>query len=242
MRLFGLIGFPLSHSFSRQYFTDKFKEQGIDAEYHNFEIDRPEKFHDIRLQYPNLEGLNVTIPHKQTVIKYLDELDDAARQIGAVNTIAIEGDKCIGYNTDVIGFEESLKPLLQPQHKRALILGSGGASKAVSYVLHKLGIEFKIVSRSPGAGHIGYWLVMEELLQEHKLIINTTPLGMFPNMAVAPAISYKDLTPDHLLYDLVYNPEQTEFLKSGQAQGARTKNGLEMLHRQAEAAWEIWNR
>lgn len=247
MKKLGLIGFPLSHSFSQKYFTQKFAELGLtDWQYNLFPIENLENFPTLILQNPDLVGLNVTIPHKVEIINYLDELDKGAEAVGAVNTIKISiytnGKKCLkGYNTDVYGFEMSLKPLLKPHHKKALILGTGGASKAVKFVLDKLEIESQFVSRNPSANQLSYISLNEKILQEHFLIINTTPLGMYPNLDSCPEIPYQYLTKNHLVYDLVYNPEETLFLQKAKAQGAQTKNGLEMLHQQAEKAWEIWN-
>ncbi|MBL4654379.1 MAG: shikimate dehydrogenase [Bacteroidia bacterium] len=245
MRLFGLIGYPLEHSFSQKYFTAKFKDNNIiDVDYELFPIDVIEKFSSIISKNPNLIGLNVTIPYKEQVIQYLNELDKTASEINAVNTIKIhrENDhiRTIGYNTDVYGFEISLKPLLKAHHNNALILGSGGASKAVSYVLQKLNIPFQIVSRESHTDQLSYSDI-PYIIKDHPLIINTTPVGSFPDTGHSPNIPYELLDENYLLFDLIYNPEETEFLKQGKAQGAIIKNGLEMLELQAEKAWEIWN-
>ena len=240
--LFGLIGFPLTHSYSPKYFNEKFYREGINADYRAFELTDILEFPSLLKDHPELKGLNVTIPYKQQVIPFLDGLSDAAMQINAVNCIDIRDGKLIGYNTDVVGFEKSLHPLLQPSHKKALILGTGGASKAVQYVLSKLNIEFLLVSRSKRQGTITYHDLDEEMIRENLLIINTTPLGMSPNTDSCPDIPYDAISKDHLLYDLIYNPEYTEFLNKGKAKGATIKSGEEMWHLQAEASWEIWNK
>ncbi len=243
MRKFGLIGFPLSHSFSKTYFTEKFSRERInDAAYENFEIDKIEKLKEVIRINPGLRGLNVTIPHKQGMMKYLDETDEDARTIGAVNTIKISSGKLIGHNTDYIGFMRSLIPLLKPHHKKALILGTGGSSLAVRYALKKIRIGFLLVSRNPsGENEISYPSITKDLLNEYYLIVNTTPVGMFPKISEAPSIPFEFLTPQHLLFDLIYNPEETLFLRKGKEKGAATKNGYEMLTLQAEEAWKIWS-
>lgn len=237
--LYGLIGYPLSHSFSPAYFNNKFATENIDARYDAYAIPSVEDLKTLLQEHPQLKGLNVTIPYKEQVLPLLYETDAAAREIGAVNCIKIEVGKLIGYNTDHIGFAESLKPLLQPQHTHALILGTGGAAKAVMYALLQLGIEYKIVSRT--GGDMQYADVDEEIMDKYRLIINTTPLGMYPATDTAPEIPYQYLTKEHLLYDLVYNPEETLFLQKGKQQGATIKNGYEMLILQAEVSWQIWN-
>ncbi|MGZ5245172.1 MAG: shikimate dehydrogenase family protein [Bacteroidia bacterium] len=248
MKKLGLIGFPLSHSFSQKYFTQKFTALGLkDWQYELFPIEYLKDFPDLVARHPELVGLNVTIPHKVNIIKFLDELHKEAETVGAVNTIKISiynnGKKYLkGYNTDVYGFEFSLKPLLKPHHTKALILGTGGASKAVKFVLDKLGIESQFVSRNPNENQLSYISLDEKILQEHLLIINTTPLGMQPNINSFPEIPYQYLTENHLVYDLVYNPEETLLLQKAKAQGAQIKNGLEMLHLQAEKAWEIFSK
>ena len=245
---YGLIGYPLGHSFSRGYFNEKFKAEGIDAEYLNFEIPTIDDFIEVVESNPDLKGLNVTIPYKEQVINYLDELAPDARQIGAVNVIQIirqpKGKvKLVGHNSDVIGFTQSIEPLLKPHHHKALVLGTGGASKAVFHGLKSLGIEPTYVSRTPkGPSYLTYSQLTPEVRAEHTVIVNTTPLGMYPKTDTCPDIPYDLLTADHLLYDVVYNPDETLFMKRGQAQGATVKNGLEMLLLQAFAAWEIWNR
>lgn len=241
-RLFGLIGYPLSHSFSKGYFAEKFKKENIhDAHYEVFPIPDITLFPDLVHRSHNLRGLNVTIPYKEQVIPYLDALDPEAEAIGAVNTIKIEHGKTTGYNSDVWGFEKSLLPQLQPYHLHALILGTGGASKAVAFVLDKLGITYRYVSRNATEEILGYAQLTPELIAEHKLIVNCSPLGMYPNVEACPDIPYAAITEHHLLYDLIYNPEETRFLQQGKAQGAATKNGLEMLVLQAERSWQIWN-
>jgi shikimate dehydrogenase len=242
MRLFGLIGYPLSHSFSKKYFTEKFEKEGLrDCVYENFPISGIHELKNI-LALPGLQGLNVTIPYKEQVIPYLHQASDAAKKINACNCIKIAGGKLYGFNTDIAGFENSLTSKLNPaSHQQALILGTGGSSKAVKYVLGKLGIKFKIISRKPSAGNLSYEQITKEIILAHKLIINTTPLGMFPNVVEAPPLPYQFLTPDHFLFDLIYNPEKTLFLKKGEEQGAQIQNGFEMLMMQAEANWKIWN-
>ncbi len=246
MRTFGLIGYPLSHSFSKKFFTEKFeKEQIPDCKYELYPIEKAEEMGSLIDANPSLCGLNVTIPHKLNVIPFLNEIDDAARNIGAVNCISIDqkGSKPIlkGYNTDAYGFKESLKPLLEEQHQKALIFGDGGAAKAVKYVLDELQIPYLIVVRNPVPNALLYSAITAELLSEYKLLINTTPLGMLPNLDSFPSIPYQFLTPQHLAYDLVYNPEETAFLAKAKTQGAKIKNGLEMLYLQAERSWYIWN-
>ena len=244
MRTFGLIGYPLSHSFSQKYFTEKFEKENIsDCEFRNFPLENLDDFSQLLKNNSALCGLSVTIPYKQRIIKYLAEVDDVAKQVGAVNCIRV-GNKLSGHNTDVFGFEKSLTPLLKPHHRNALILGTGGAANAVAFVLRKLSIKFLFVTRSRmvESNSITYEALTPEVFSEHTLIINTTPLGMFPNVNECPPIPYELLSGKHLLYDLVYNPEETLFLRKGKEKGAQIKNGLEMLHLQAEKAWEIWNR
>lgn len=249
MTTYGLIGYPLGHSFSRKFFTEKFEKEGIDAQYLNFEIPSIEEFPEVIKNHPELRGLNVTIPYKQQVMQYLDDISEEAKAIGAVNVIAPrfqKGEGCrdvrlVGYNSDVIGFVESIKPLLQPHHKKALILGTGGASKAIRYGLEKkLGLETLFVSRSAREGMITYEEVTAEVLKEYEVIVNCSPVGMFPHVDECPALPYEAMNENNLLYDLVYNPLETLFMKKGAAQGATVKNGLEMLHLQAIASWEFW--
>jgi shikimate dehydrogenase len=242
MRLFGLIGFPLSHSFSKKFFTEKFeKEQIANCSYELFPIASADEVPALIAANPSLCGLNVTIPHKLNVIPHLTSMDDAAKEIGAVNCISIQQNNLKGYNTDAFGFAESLKPLLEKHHQRALILGDGGAAKAVKYVLKQLKIPYLIVSRNPDPNGISYSDITQELLSAYQVIINTTPLGMSPNLESLPEIPYQFLTPAHLVYDLIYNPAETLFLNRAKAQGAKIKNGLEMLYLQAERSWYIWN-
>jgi shikimate dehydrogenase len=246
MRRFGLIGFPLSHSFSKKFFTQKFKEEDISGcAYELFAIESVDLFPALIAQDQELEGINVTIPYKLAVISYLDEIDEAAAQIGAVNCIAVKHGKgkpfLKGYNTDAYGFEESLVPMLEPHHARALVLGDGGAAKAVKYVLNKLGIPFLVVSRKPGVDTVLYDRITAEVLKEYTILINTTPLGMSPDYNSCPEIPYESLSDRHLAYDLVYNPEETVFLRKSKEKGAKVKNGMEMLHLQAERSWYIWN-
>ena len=239
---YGIIGYPLSHSFSPAFFNKKFEAEGINALYTALPIPDIALFPQLLIDNPRLKGLNVTIPYKQSVMPYLDELNDEAEKVGAVNCIAVRNGKTKGYNTDVIGFERSLGPLLQPQHAYALILGTGGASKAVAYVLKQKGIAYKLVSRTAKAGMLTYADITPAMLSKYKFIINTTPLGMYKDLTGCPALPYDALGSEHLVYDLVYNPAETRFLALAKAQGAVIKNGLDMLHLQAMAGWEIWNR
>ena len=247
MTTYGLIGYPLGHSFSRKFFTEKFEKEGIDAQYLNFEIPSIEEFPEVIKNHPELRGLNVTIPYKQQVMQYLDDISEEAKAIGAVNVVKCQlstvncQPHLTGYNSDVIGFVESIKPLLQPHHKKALILGTGGASKAIRYGLEKkLGLETLFVSRSAREGMITYEEVTAEVLKEYEVIVNCSPVGMFPHVDECPALPYEAMNENNLLYDLVYNPLETLFMKKGAAQGATVKNGLEMLHLQAIASWEFW--
>jgi shikimate dehydrogenase len=242
MKQFALIGYPLGHSFSKKYFEEKFVKENLqDCVFDLFAIKEIEEFKNLLFNHKNLIGLAVTIPHKETVMPFLDNITEAAKEIGAVNCITFINGKTKGYNTDVIGFEKSLKPLLKAHHTKALILGTGGASKAVQYVLKSLGIHFLLVSRTKTNNTITYEDVSEEILQNHLLIINTTPLGMSPNEEGLPDIPYQNLTAKHLLYDLIYKPEKTMFLQKGEEKGCTIKNGLEMLVLQAEENWKIWN-
>lgn len=247
MRKFGLIGYPLSHSFSKKFFTEKFIAENIpNAAYELYPIEHIDFFSALISDDPELCGINVTIPYKVKVLPFLDEMDEASTQIGAVNCISITRDKSgkrhlKGYNTDAYGFEESLKPMLAEGHHRALVFGDGGAAKAIKYVLGKLGIDFLVVTRSPSETSILYSEVDEELLKQYTVLVNTTPLGMSPNYDTRPEIPYQYLTAQHVAYDLVYNPEETVFLKEVRLRGGKTKNGLEMLHLQAIRSWEIWN-
>jgi shikimate dehydrogenase len=246
MRKFGLIGFPLGHSFSKNYFTEKFAREAIeDAVYDNYPIENIELFPDLIRETEGLTGLNVTIPHKTNVIRFLDETDNDATIAGAVNVIKIVreagGKKLKGYNTDIFGFRESLLPCLKNETYRALILGTGGSSLAVRFVLASLGINYINVSRNPSEVNIAYRDLTDELIRENNLIINTTPLGMFPEIDSCPDINYNALTDRHILYDLVYNPGMTKFLMKGKERGCTVTGGLKMLHLQAERSWSIWN-
>lgn len=244
MKTFGLIGYPLSHSFSQKYFTDKFIHSGIaDMQYLNFPLKDIEEFPALINEHKDLAGLNVTLPYKEQVIPYLDSCNDIVEEVGACNCIKIIDGKLYGFNTDVEGFMIPLQRKLKPHHTRALVLGEGGASKAVTYALRILGITYLTVSRrgQEAAGTIQYYQINEEMMEEFTLIINTTPLGMFPNIEQAPQIPYHALTPRHYLFDLVYNPAKTLFLQSGEEKGADIENGLDMLTIQAEASWKIWN-
>ena len=248
MKKYGLIGYPLRHSFSIGYFNEKFQAENIDAEYVNFELPDIKNFMEIVDENPNLCGLNVTIPYKEQVIPYLDELDKDTAKIGAVNVIKIirqaKGKtKLVGYNSDIIGFTQSIEPLLQPHHRQALILGTGGSSKAIYHGLENLGVESLFVSRTKkGHNTVTYDDLTPEVMRTHTLIVNCTPVGMYPKVDFCPPIPYDCLTSEHFLYDLLYNPNETLFMKKGRMQGAQVKNGLEMLLLQAFAAWEIWNR
>ena len=268
MTTYGLIGYPLGHSFSRKFFTEKFEQEGIDAQYLNFEIPSIEEFPKIIESHPTLRGLNVTIPYKQQVMQYLDEIGPEAKAIGAVNVVRIapqppkgEGYRdasqqtdvadaiplrglggLTGYNSDVIGFVNSIRPLLKPHHKKALILGTGGASKAINYGLkEKLGLETLFVSRTARENVITYDDVTKDVLCDYEVIVNCSPVGMYPHVDECPALPYEAMSERHLLYDLVYNPLETLFMKRGAEQEATVKNGLEMLHLQAIASWEFWN-
>lgn len=242
MRLFGLIGYPLSHSFSKKYFTEKFEKEGLtDCRYENFSIESIEKLRDVLKQNPNLLGLNVTIPYKEQVIPYLDELSEVVKKTGACNCIKIRKGKLYGFNTDVIGIEKSLTNFISPGIKKALILGTGGAAKAVVFVLEKLGIAGRFVSRKPSKNAYSYSDLNDSIIASNFVIINTTPLGMYPAVNEAPSINYNALTNNHFLFDLIYNPEKTMFLEQGEKRGAAIKNGYEMLLVQAEESWKIWS-
>ncbi|RBW58076.1 shikimate dehydrogenase [Tenacibaculum sp. E3R01] len=244
--LFALVGKNISYSFSRGYFTEKFSKLGLAKhEYVNFDIQNIEEFTKKIKEHKNeIKGMNVTIPYKLEIFDFLDKIDKKAKKIGAVNTVRItKKGKLIGYNTDVYGFKKSLTPLLKKHHEKALILGTGGASKAVAYVLDKLNIEYKFVSRTPkGKDTITYADVSEKVMMSHLLLINCTPLGTHPNIENCPSIPYEFVSEKHMLYDLIYNPSETTFLQKGKEKGATIKNGLEMLEQQAEKAWKIWNK
>jgi shikimate dehydrogenase len=246
MNNFGLIGYPLTHSFSAQYFSEKFFREGIhDSHFELYPLTDINELPALINNNPALKGLSVTIPYKEKVLSYLNFVDPISQSIGAVNCIRITREKGVslkGYNTDEYGFEESLKPLLTKHHQKAIILGSGGASKAVVFVLRKLNIDFIIVSRDKGKlpNALEYSELNEDIISSHHLIINTTPVGMFPHISEAPQIPYQFISREHLLYDLVYNPAVTQFIKKGKAKGATAVNGLQMLYLQAEKSWQIW--
>lgn len=242
--LFGLLGKHIAYSFSRGYFKDKFKALKLSDHYYtNFDIPTIEDFPKIIKQYPNLKGMNVTIPYKEDVIPYLDDLHKKAKKIGAVNTIKIKKDGSLkGYNTDCYGFKKSIKPYLKKHHKKALILGTGGASKAIAFVFEELDIDYKFVSRKPkNDKSISYQDLSEKIMKSHPIIVNCTPLGTYPKIEDCPDIPYKYVSKDFLLFDLIYNPSETTFLKLGRLQGAQIANGYKMLEFQAEKAWKIWN-
>ncbi len=243
-KIYGLIGYPLVHSFSKTYFNQKFESENIDAEYINFEIPDINMLMEVISEYDNISGLNVTIPYKEKVIPFLDSLDSDAEKIGAVNVIKIIRTKnkleLKGYNSDVIGFGQSIKEFITPTRKKALVLGTGGAAKAICHGLEKLGVEPQLVSRHKNAKTLTYEELTKADIASHKIIVNTTPLGMYPHTEECPDIPYKFLTPDHVCYDLLYNPDETLFMKKAKEYGAITKNGLEMLLLQAFVAYEIW--
>ena len=245
-KLYGLLGYPLVHSFSQTYFNQKFEAENISAQYINFEIPDIGMLMEVVAENENLNGLNVTIPYKEQVIPFLDEIDPAAKEVGAVNVIKFIRDKdglrLKGYNSDIIGFTDSIKSLLKPHHQSALVLGTGGAAKAVSYSLRKLGLDVQLVSRRKSANTLVYEELTKNDLKTYKVIVNTTPLGMYPNVDICPDIPYRYLTPQHLCYDLIYNPDETLFLKNSRQAGAQVKNGLEMLLLQAFASYSIWNQ
>ncbi|WP_299012406.1 shikimate dehydrogenase [uncultured Polaribacter sp.] len=243
-KTFGLLGKNISYSFSRGYFTNKFKELNLEGHsYKNFDLQNIAELPQAIKKEALLSGMNVTIPYKEAVMPFLDELDETAAEIGAVNTIKFTKDgKLKGYNTDVVGFENSLKPFLKEHHKYALILGTGGASKAVAYAFKKNNIQFKFVSRNPkNRSQISYEELTEAVIQKYNVIVNSTPIGTFPDVDLCPNIPYQYLTDKHLLFDLIYNPEVTSFLAKGLEKGAAVKNGYQMLELQAEESWRIWN-
>ena len=244
MDKYGLIGFSLGHSFSKNYFNEKFANEGIDAEYINFEIPNIETLPEVIASNPELKGFNITIPYKEKVINYLDSLSPEARAIGAVNVVKVthKGNDVVmkGYNSDVIGFTRSIEPMLQKYHKKALILGTGGASKAINYGLKSLGLETCYVSRYERANTIQYDKITPEVIKEYNVIVNCTPLGMYPKTEECPDLPYEAMDNHTLLYDLIYNPDETLFMKKGKEHGATVKNGLEMLLLQAFASWEFW--
>lgn len=245
MDKYGLIGYPLGHSFSVSFFNEKFANEKINARYINFEIPQIEDLPEILASNPELKGLNVTIPYKQKVISYLDELSSEARSIGAVNVIRVthkgKGIILKGFNSDVIGFTRSIEPMLESIHKKALILGTGGASRAIEYGLKSLGLETLFVSRNKKEGCITYEEVTPQIIKDYNVIVNCTPLGMYPKSDTCPQLPYEAMDSHTILYDLIYNPDETLFLKKGAEHGASTKNGLEMLLLQAFASWEFWN-
>lgn len=238
---YGLIGKNISYSFSKGYFTDKFSDLGLDGySYENFDLQRIDELPGLLKTNPDIKGLNVTIPYKQEVLPYLDAVDGQAREIGAVNTIKIDGKRLIGFNTDAYGFQKAIEPFLKSNHKKALILGTGGASKAIAFVLGQLGVGITYVSRNPDAAQIGYQNLNPSVLENHSVLINCTPLGTHPNVYQKPDIPYSHLTEKHLLFDLIYNPAKTAFLTEGEQRGAEIVNGLGMLELQADRAWELW--
>ena len=273
MKTYGLIGRPLGHSFSRAFFTEKFRRDGIDAQYLNFELPSIDELPQVLSDHPDLCGFNVTIPYKQQIIPWLDALSDEAKAIGAVNVVRVirvgggqqkngySGDenghrphengvsssgtsrawRLRGYNSDVIGFTQSIRPLLRPHHRQALVLGTGGASRAVVYGLQRLGLAVQLVSRTPREGVWGYADVTSGVMNRYTVVVNCTPLGMHPQTGACPPIPYEAIGSEHLLYDLIYNPEETLFMRRGRERGAAVKNGLEMLHLQALASWDFWN-
>ncbi len=246
MKKFGIIGHPLGHSFSPSYFNEKFQNEGIDAVYEKYDLPVITDLQAIIDYTQDLCGFNVTIPYKEKVMSYLDIVSPEARSIGAVNVVKVinkDGKKYLeGYNSDLIGFMRSIQPLIEPHHKKAIVLGTGGASKAIIYGLHRLGIETLLVSRYQKDNTIQYEQIDKTVLKEYTVIVNCTPCGMAPHFDECPPLPYENITPKHLMFDLIYNPDETLFLKKGREQGAITKNGLEMLLLQAEGAWEIWNR
>ncbi len=245
MDKYGIIGYPLGHSFSKGFFNEKFENEGINAKYINFELKNIDGLPEVLAMNPELRGLNVTIPYKEKVMSFLDYISVEARAIGAVNVIRVEhkGNDSVlkGYNSDVIGFTKSIEPLLEKFHKKALVLGTGGAAKAVRYGLKSLGMESVMVSRYERPGTIQYNDITPDIIKEYNVIVNCTPIGMYPHDNECPQLPYECLDSHNLLYDLLYNPDQTLFLKKGAAQGAMTKNGLEMLLLQAFASWDFWN-
>lgn len=243
MKVYGLIGYPLGHSFSQKYFTEKFLQSGIsNCRYDLFPLETINRLPALLQHTPGICGLNITIPHKQNIIPFLDDTTQLPKGLSACNCIKITEGKMVGFNTDIAGFEQSLSPLLKPYHTNALVLGNGGAAEAVKFVLNKLKIQYKVVSRELHSdSQLTYRNLNEKIIEEHLLIINTTPLGTFPNIGESPNIPYQYLTPQHYLFDLVYNPGKTHFLQKGEEKGAIIKNGYEMLVLQAEESWKIWN-
>ena len=242
MKCYGLIGRTLKHSFSKNYFTEKFEKEGLaDYSYDNFELASVTEFPLLQKQHPDLKGLNITIPYKEEILQFLTHKNKVVEAIGACNCIRLEGEKLTGFNTDVVGFRKTLEPQLRQHHKKALILGTGGASKAIAYVLQELAINFQYVSRKKSATNLTYEDLDEDALKRHHLIINTTPLGTWPDVHACPLVPYHLVTPRHFLYDLIYNPVKTKFLLEGEKRGAQICNGYDMLIEQAEESWRIWN-
>lgn len=242
MRRFGLIGKTLTHSFSITYFSKKFEQEGItDCSYQNFELPQIQDIDSLLSQYPDLKGFNVTIPYKEEILPFLFQQNEIVQAVGACNCVKVIDGKFYGFNTDVIGFRNSLQPQLKQHHTKALILGWGGAAKAVVYALSSLGIDYLVVSRKKAEATIAYTDIDKTLLEQYTLIVNTTPLGMYPNIEDAPQLPYALLSSKHFLFDLIYNPAQTQFLQLGAQQGAQTANGYDMLIGQAEESWRIWN-
>lgn len=244
MREFGLIGKNISYSFSKSYFENKFIEENIrDASYQNFDLKTIHEFDSIFTMHPKIKGLNVTIPYKETIIQYLDSISKNAKEIGAVNTIKVtKRGKLKGYNTDYYGFKKSLKPFLKTHHKKALILGTGGASKAIAFVFEQLHIDYAYVSRSEPAGNYTYQNLDDSIIKQYTILVNCTPVGTYPNVNECPQIPYRAISKEHILFDLIYNPKETLFLSKGKMKGATTINGLKMLQYQAERSWKIWNK
>ncbi len=240
-KIYGLLGRDIGYSFSKGFFTEKFTKENLDCEYSNFDLKQIESFKEV-INDPSIQGLNVTIPYKEEVVSYLDNLDTVAKEIGAVNVIKFEKDKKLtGFNSDYYGFTEALKPLLNKSIKKALILGTGGASKAIAYALDKLGITHTFVSRNPDFNELSYIDLDEDIMNEYRLVINCTPLGTHPNIEDFPNIPYEYITENHVFFDLIYNPAETTFMKKGKEKGAKVSNGLQMLILQAQKSWEIWN-
>ena len=247
MDTYGLIGHPLGHSFSQGFFRDKFQGEQLDAEYLNFDVPEVHDVLEVLAAHPTLRGFNVTIPYKQQIMPYLDEVSKEARTIGAVNVVKVERKgsrtRLLGYNSDVVGFRQSIQPFIRPHHKKALVLGTGGSAKAVYYALtHTFHLDTVCVSRFEKPGTVTYAALTPEALEEYTVIVNCTPVGMYPDISACPPLPYDALTPRHLLFDLIYNPERTLFLRKGRQQGADTKNGLEMLLLQAIESWRIWQQ
>jgi shikimate dehydrogenase len=242
MRQFGLIGYPLSHSFSKKYFTEKFSEEGIsNCNYELYPISSIDQFPRLLKEVAGLEGINVTIPYKEEVLPFLHHQSPAVKEIGACNCIKIEDGELTGYNTDVLGFRQSFEPFVKPHHQQALVLGTGGAAKAVVWVLKQMGIEYKYVSRKKAEDMLSYDGLNETVMQQYQVVINTTPLGMQPNVHDKPSLPYQFINSQYLCYDLVYNPAKTAFLQLAEERGATIKNGGDMLVIQAEESWKIWN-